>query len=448
MSDAGQAPVAETDAATSTAAVSHPLPSTGDGRLGDDMDPGAGPYPPRVGPPLPGTRLPGTRGPTFSAPLLIADTEADPRSIQVSFDNAKLWRTALMLAALLVLVRLLTWAFGRVDELLLTLLLAWLGAISMEPIIRYLGRRGWRRGTSAGVVMITGFAMAVAFLAAFGGAFFSQMADLATAIPSLTEDFIDWANRTFGLTFDPSVLANTLNSNTREIATIATNLAGGFVGILGTLAKWVFQLAAMALFAFYFAADGPRIKRAIGGRLAPPQQQAFVRMWDTTVSKTGGYVISKALLALISTLSHALAFFVLDVPYWLPMALWVGVTSQFLPVIGTYLGVALPILATVFTEPWHALGIVIFATAYQQLENYVLVPRLSRRTMDIHPAVAFLAVVVGVQLFGWIGGIVAIPLTAAGISISSSYGQRYELIPQLALPDHPHRQGPPSDPTE
>jgi predicted PurR-regulated permease PerM len=351
--------------------------------------------------------------------------------ILIAFDQTQLRRSALMILLLFVLVRVGLWAFGRVDQLLLAVLLAWLLAISMEPVIRPLSARGVPRGGAVGLVMIGGLAVLAGMIAAFGGAFFSQMADLARAIPGLAQDAVIWLNETFSLTFDPDALANTLNTNTSQIANIATQLAGGVVGIIGGLASWIFQLAAVALFAFYLAADGPRLRRAIGRMLPSSQQRVFVTVWETTVTKTGGYVVSKALLALISTLAHAIAFSWLDVPYWLPMALWVGITSQFLPVVGTYLGVALPVLATAFTNPWDAVAIIIFATAYQQLENYILVPRLSRRTMDIHPAVAFASVVAGIALFGWIGGLVAIPLTAAAISVVSAYGHRYELIPEL-----------------
>lgn len=351
----------------------------------------------------------------------------------VAFDNARLYRTALMLAALFVGVRLGMWAFSRTSTLLLSLLLAWLLAIAMEPAVTPLTARGMRRGAAVGLVMVGGFLAIVGLMAAFGGAFFSQMAELARSLPALSRDFVRWLNETFTLTFDPNALANTLNANTSQIADIATNLAGGVVGILSSLAGWIFQLAAVALFAFYLAADGPLMRRAVGRMLPAGQQRVFVTVWDTAVTKTGGYVVSKGLLALLSTFAHALAFWVLDVPFWLPMALWVGVTSQFLPVVGTYLGIALPILATVFTHPWDALLILIFATLYQQLENYILVPRVSRRTMDIHPAVAFASVVAGVALFGWVGGLVAIPLTAAAVSVISAYGHRYELIPELAL---------------
>lgn len=351
--------------------------------------------------------------------------------ILIAFDNAQLRRTVVMILLLFVLLRLAMWAFMRIDQLLLALLLAWLLAISMEPAIKPLSARGMRRGAAVGVVMVGGLVAVAGLIAAFGGAFFAQMADLARALPAFAERGVVWLNETFSLTFDPDALANTLNTNTSQIANVATQLAGGVVGIISGLASWIFQLATVALFAFYLAADGPRLRRTIGRVLPASQQRVFVTVWETSVTKTGGYVVSKALLALISTLAHAIAFSWLDVPFWLPMALWVGVTSQFLPVIGTYLGIALPVLATVFTHPWDALAIVIFATLYQQLENYILVPRISRRTMDIHPAVAFFSVVAGIALFGWIGGLVAIPLTAAAISVISAYGHRYELIPEL-----------------
>jgi predicted PurR-regulated permease PerM len=351
--------------------------------------------------------------------------------ILIAFDNAQLRRSVLMILVLFVLARLAMWAFGRIDQLLLAILLAWLLAIAMEPVVRPLSARGMRRGAAVGVVMVGGLVLVAGLVVAFGGAFFSQMADLFQSLPGLAERGVVWLNSTFSLTFDPNALANTLNSNTSQIANIATQLAGGVVGIISGLASWIFQLATVALFAFYLAADGPLLRRAIGRLLPSSQQRVFVTVWDTAVTKTGGYVVSKALLALISTLAHAIAFSWLDVPFWLPMALWVGVTSQFLPVIGTYIGIALPVLATVFTHPWDALVIIIFATLYQQLENYILVPRISRRTMDIHPAVAFFSVVAGIALFGWIGGLVAIPLTAAGVSVVSAYGHRYELIPEL-----------------
>ncbi|MGV1004617.1 MAG: AI-2E family transporter [Candidatus Nanopelagicales bacterium] len=371
--------------------------------------------------------------------------------VVIAFDQPSLRTSLVMVLLLVVAARLAMWAFGRVDNLLLTLLLAWLFAIAMDPPIRVLQRHGIRRRSLAvGLVMFAGLGILASFIAIFGGALFSQLAGLATSLPGLVQEWIRWINETFDLDFDPTGLSTDLQANATQIATIASNLAGGVVGVLTTIAGAIFQIAAIVLFAYYLAADGPRLRRLIGSWLPHDSQRVFVTVWDTTVSKTGGFVVSKLLLSVISAFAHGALFAGLDVPFWIPWALWVGFTSQFIPTVGTYIGVALPVLATVFTSPWNAAIIVIYATVYQQLENYILIPRISRRTMDIHPAVAFGSVLFGFALFGWVGGLVAIPLTAAILSVISAYGRPYELIPELAepAPAGPVLFGPDRDPLE
>ncbi len=105
--------------------------------------------------------------------------------------------------------------------------------------------------------------------------------------------------------------------------------------------------------------------------------------------------------------------------------------------MGTYLGVILPVLATVFTSPWLALAIVVFATVYQQIENYVFTPRISKRTMDVNPAIALAAVFVGAAIWGPLGAVISIPLAAAGVSILDTYSRRYELITDMQQTDQP-----------
>jgi predicted PurR-regulated permease PerM len=109
-----------------------------------------------------------------------------------------------------------------------------------------------------------------------------------------------------------------------------------------------------------------------------------------------------------------------------------GITSQFIPTVGTYIGVAIPVLIAVFNNPTDAILIIAFATLYQQIENYLLSPKLSKITMDIHPAIAFGSVILFANLFGAIGAIVSVPVAAALVALVDTYGKRYELIPELA----------------
>jgi predicted PurR-regulated permease PerM len=361
----------------------------------------------------------------------------------VSLEPRAVRRAAVIVLLLFVAFQLAEWAFSQLAKFLFLLLLAWLFAIAMEPVVAWLVSRGMRRGMAVSVVTFVIIILTVGAMVVFGGLFFNQLSQLVQDLPSLVAKAVSWLNRTFHLHLNQSQIVDKLHVQPSQVATTAGTLAGGVLGIIGSLVTLVFDAFTVIVFAFYFSADGPRLRRTIGSWLPPQQQRVFVSVWDIAVAKTGGFVVSKVILAAISSFAHAAFFFAINVPFWLPMGLLAGITSQFIPTIGTYIGVIIPVLFTVFQNPFKALWIIIFATIYQQIENYVLTPRVSRRTMDVHPAIALAAVFVGAAFFGPIGALIGIPLVAAVTAVIDTYGRRYELVPELRHmergeePDHP-----------
>jgi len=350
-------------------------------------------------------------------------TGFDKASIKWVFRTIILFTAAAMLGL---------WVFQQNVSFILLVLLALLFAVAMEPAVSALSNRGWRRGAATGVTMLGITLVATAFLALFGGILFAQASSLISDLPNVVTDLTQWINKTFNQNLDPDTLINQLNVQPTQIANWASNFAGGFVGIITGIVGGLFQLLTLALFSFYLSADAPRIKRKIGALLNPSAQKVIVTTWDITVKKTGGFVVSKLLLALASTAAHSLFFAAIGLPYWLPLGLITGITSQFIPTIGTYLGILIPVLFAVFNSPMDAVFIIVFASVYQQIENYLLSPRLSKITMDIHPAIAFGSVIVFANLFGAIGAIVSVPVAAALVALLDTYSKRYELIPELA----------------
>ena len=83
-----------------------------------------------------------------------------------------------------------------------------------------------------------------------------------------------------------------------------------------------------------------------------------------------------------------------------------------MPVVGTYIAGALPTLIALAVDPVDALWVLGFALVYQQVENYLFAPRISARTMSLHPAVAFGSVIAGGGLFGPVGALLALPAAA------------------------------------
>lgn len=153
----------------------------------------------------------------------------------------------------------------------------------------------------------------------------------------------------------------------------------------------------------------------------------MLRAWEIAVAKTGGYLYSRGLMAFISGVATYIVLAVLGVPYAPALAVWVGLVSQFVPTIGTYLAGALPVLLAFTVDPWYALYVLGFVVIYQQFENYVLQPKLTSKTVDIHPAVAFGSVIAGTALLGAVGALIAIPAVATLQSFLGAYVKRYEL---------------------
>ncbi len=353
-------------------------------------------------------------------------------SVSVLRFDKKSVKWALRTIALFVFAAMLfLWILEKNRSFILLLSIALLFAIAMEPPVAALAKRGWRRGAATGLVLFGVLISGVAFLGLFGGILFSQASSLISDLPTIVTDLTSWVNSTFKQNLDPATIINQLNINQSQVTQWATHVAGGIFGVLSSVVGGVFQLLTFSLFAFYLSADGPRLKRVVGSWMQPAGQHVLVTIWDITVRKTGGFVVSKVIMALASATAHSLFFAAIGLPYWLPLGLITGITSQFIPTVGTYLGILIPVLFAAFTNPIDALFIAIFATVYQQFENYLLSPRLSKITMDIHPAIAFGSVIIFANLFGAIGAIVSIPLAAALVSIFNNYGMRYELIPEL-----------------
>jgi len=367
----------------------------------------------------------------ISAPASEHAGEAHSHIMTISLDRNGLRRSLRTITIWLGILSVGLWVFQSNGNFLFLLLLAWLFSIAMDPPVSALAKRGWHRGAATGLVMIVVVLVFSAFIAGFGSVFFSQSVQFINALPSVITDAVNWLNNTFNLSLNSQNVINSLHVTPAQIATWTANFSGGVVGFMTSLIGGVFQVLTALLFAFYFSTDGPRLRRVIGSWLSPSAQEIFVTTWDLAVQKTGGFVMSKVILAAISFVVHAIFFAAIGVPYWLAMALITAVVSQFIPTIGTYIGILIPMLVAFFNQPLDALWVLIFATVWQQVENYLISPRISQMTMNIHPAIAFGSVIVFANLFGPLGAIISIPLAAVIVAAIDTYGNRYELIPQL-----------------
>ena len=344
-------------------------------------------------------------------------------------DRMPRWVPRAIGLAMLAVVGLVTaaWLLDRLRDLLVVLLVSMFLSFAMEPAVNWLANKGLKRGLGTACVFLASAVAAGGFGAAMASVLAEQITKLIDDAPGYLADIEKWADEQFGFELSTDNLAAQFTEG-GTAASLLSDVAGNLVSVGSTAVNVALQLFTVALFTFYLVAEGPRLRRLVCSALSPERQAVVLRGWELAIDKTGGYIYSRTLLAIAAFLVHWAAFAIIGVPSPLPLALWVGVLSQFVPVVGTYLAGLLPLLIALLDNPISAIWVVIVVLAYQQLENYVLSPRVTAHTMNIHPAVAFGSVLVGAALLGSVGALLAVPAAATIQAFVSTYISRHELI--------------------
>ncbi|MFE9661593.1 AI-2E family transporter [Streptomyces sp. NPDC005955] len=347
-------------------------------------------------------------------------------------------RAIVLALALYACFQLGSWAFHQLTGLLINILISFFLALAIEPAVSWMAARGMRRGLATATVFLGLVVVTAGFVTMMGSMLAGQIASISEDFPKYLDSVINWTNTTFGTELNRVKVQDSLVHSDwlqKYIQDSATGVLDVSAQVLGGL----FHLLTVLLFAFYFAADGPRLRRALCSVLPPARQSEVLRAWEIAVDKTGGYLYSRGLMALVSGVAHYVLFEALTVPYAPALAVWVGLVSQFIPTIGTYLAGALPMLIAFTVDPWYSLWVLIFVLVYQQFENYLLQPKLTARTVDIHPAVAFGSVIVGTGLLGAVGALIAIPAVATLQAFLSTYVRRYDVTDDPRVQGHPRK---------
>jgi predicted PurR-regulated permease PerM len=313
---------------------------------------------------------------------------------------------------------------GKLRNVILWLIAALFLSFALEPAVNWLAKHGWRRGLATGAVLFGLALLLIVLIAAMVPLLIDQVKQLIDKVPDWLARISVYTDRWFGVELTSAKITDAITNAGKDVGKIASNVASVGAFILGL----VFQVLTIGLFTFYLVADGPRFRRAVCSVLPARRQREVLDAWEIAVDKTGGYLYSRLLLAAISAFFSFVVLTILGVPFALPLALFLGVVSQFIPVVGTYIAAAVPLLVALLVSPWSALIFLIYVVVYQQIENYLLSPRITARTMSLHPAIAFFAALTGGVVSGVVGAFMALPAAAIIQATVSTYVTRHEVL--------------------
>jgi predicted PurR-regulated permease PerM len=324
-------------------------------------------------------------------------------------------------------------------------------SLAMQPLVMKMLNRwpNMKRGAAVGIIYVAGVVILILMIVVLVPAIATLGRAVGESGAVWVQDLVTWLNDTFGLTLgDGGFDQDAATDFEDEIVEWAKGAAGGVLSIATTGIGAIFDVATIAMFAFYFTADAQRLQRTILQFFASDQQYRIGWTWDQAIVQTGGYFYSRVILMLINSVGFFFTMVAVGMPVALsvPLALFGGFVAAFIPAIGTYLGSAVPILMTLAIQGLVAALIVLaYALIYQQIENYWLSPKISSDTMTLNGAVAFGAALAGGAIAGPIGAFVALPVAALITAFVSNFVPKNEVVYEFEYEQHVGAAGTPPE---
>jgi predicted PurR-regulated permease PerM len=273
---------------------------------------------------------------------------------------------------------------------LIRALIALFVAISLDPAVRMLRRWGMRRGPAVLLIFLVALGLVTAFLLAVIPAMVHQFQALVHDFPGYLAQLQDRSAR-FRQLSDRFNLTSQVKG---LLASLPGRLGSGLLGLAGQLFSALFSTLTVVVLTIYFMAQS--------GRIA-----------DVIVDKVGAYTIGALMISFTAGMASFAVFTALGVPFAVPLAFVVAL-CDLIPMIGATLGAVISVLvALLATGLWPATVLLAgFFVVYQQLENYLIAPRILRTTVSLSPVAVLMAGLIGGTALGLVGAVMAIPVAA------------------------------------
>ena len=312
-----------------------------------------------------------------------------------------------------VLTALLLWqTLGRLTTVLTLVVVAFFLALTLNPLVEFLTRHGLRRGAAITVV----FAGVVGVFTLLGlvvvPPVITQGSDLAQKAPDyleqvLSSNFVTDLDRHYGVVDKIQAEFNKRISDGNFISQVF----GGVLGVGAAVIGGIFQTFTVLVLTLFLLASLPRVKQGAYAIVPASRRPRVISLSEEIMRRTGSYAIGQVAVATINAVCSWVMMMIVGIPYAAVLAVAVGFLGL-IPMVGATIGASLVCLVAVFDEPKKAVIALIYYVVYQQLENYVVAPKIMQRTVSVPGAVTVVAALAGGTLLGVLGALLAIPVAA------------------------------------
>ena len=299
--------------------------------------------------------------------------------------------------------------FLRVKSLIFDLFVAIVLSVLAEPVVYRLSKKINRQGAALVAVLL--------ILLVIGATLFSiipimvqEIYFLSSQMPTYFDNFINYLNvEGFAVSSQSLDLENQFNSLIKDYgSTVGSSVVFAGQGLLRTLG----HIFIIFFFTYYLISEGDGWRIKLKESLPSNISTSIDQVWRIGVSKAGGFIVAKVILGVLASIVLSVSFLFIGLPSPIALGVAAGILSQLIPVVGTFLGGLVPFIASISLGTNAMIATVVVLLAYQIIENYFISPRVTKSTMEIHPAIAVFSTLFGAYTLGGVGAILALPVAA------------------------------------
>jgi predicted PurR-regulated permease PerM len=351
----------------------------------------------------------------------------DPPEVEITISNRTVLRVVMVVFSAILFLA----AVKQASHALILIFTAFFLALALNAPVQWIARHlpGNLRGKRSVATAIS-FLMVIIFLGAF----------IASIVPPLvrqTQGFIDAApqliqdsrngNGQIGELVRRYHLQNQLDEFSTQLGDRLKGVGGAALSSLGKIGSSVFSILTILVLTFMMLIEGPRLLAFLRELIPARQREHADRLALEMYRVVKGYINGQVTLAALASVLIVPAFFILGISY--PVALMVIVfVCGLIPMVGHTIGAVIVTIVALATSPVAAIIILAYYILYQQIENYIIQPRIQSNSTNMSPLLVFISVVVGVSFGGLFGGLFAIPVAGCIRIAILDYLKNHEYI--------------------
>jgi len=308
-------------------------------------------------------------------------------------------------------------ALASASQVFVLILVALFLATGLNPAVEAIRKRGLSRTAAVAIIFVAVIFFVGLFAALIVPPLVSQGTNLIESAPSLLENLKN--NKTIANLNDHYGVIDTLQKRLSSVTSDGTLLITAFGGVIGvgkSVLSGTFTALTIIVLTLYFITSLPQATE-LGLKLVPASRRPRIAaLTEAIIARVGAFVGSQILVSFFASLFMTVLAFILGLPS--PAAIGIIIfICGLVPLIGHFIGAG--IYTIIALTQSVTIGVVAFVgyVVYVQVENYILTPRIMKRTLNVPGAVTIISAMIGTSLLGLVGGLLAVPVAASIILI-------------------------------